>query len=217
MIKVWGRKSSSNVQCLLWCLEELGLRYERIDAGFKYGVVDTPEYLKMNPNGTVPTLIDTDKDDGTARFESAALLRYLQSAYGEGTLKPSTPTEQTTVDQWAEWAKINVALNFTAPVFWRVVRTAPSKQDPQAIAAAVDTLEHYLAMANARLARQPFLATDKLSIADIQFGHTLYRYYEIDIQRAALNNVEQYYRRLCQRPAYRNTVMTSYEELRVTD
>ena len=60
MIKIWGRKSSSNVQAVLWCLEILQLPYERLDAGFTYGVVDTPGYLELNPNGTVPTIVDTD-------------------------------------------------------------------------------------------------------------------------------------------------------------
>lgn len=56
MLKVWGRASSSNVQAVMWCIAELGLEYERIDAGHIYGVVDTPEYLALNPNGTNPTL-----------------------------------------------------------------------------------------------------------------------------------------------------------------
>jgi len=58
MITVWGRASSSNVQATLWCLAELGLEFDRIDAGFIYGVTDTPAYLEMNPNGFVPTLVD---------------------------------------------------------------------------------------------------------------------------------------------------------------
>ena len=78
MLKVWGRRSSSNVEALLWCLEELNLGYERIDAGFIYGVVDTPEYLAMNPNGTVPTLQD---GDGPPLWETGAILRYIAGAY----------------------------------------------------------------------------------------------------------------------------------------
>jgi len=60
MIKVWGRATSSNVQVVMWCLAELDLPVERTDAGFTYGVTDTPEYLAMNPNGTVPTIQDGD-------------------------------------------------------------------------------------------------------------------------------------------------------------
>jgi glutathione S-transferase len=58
MLKIWGRKNSSNVRKPLWAAEELGLAYEAIDAGGAFGVVDTPEYRAMNPNGRVPVIED---------------------------------------------------------------------------------------------------------------------------------------------------------------
>lgn len=58
MLTIWGRKSSSNVQALMWCIGELGLPYERHDIGHRYGGNDTPRYLAMNPNGLVPVLSD---------------------------------------------------------------------------------------------------------------------------------------------------------------
>ncbi len=79
MLKVWGRKSSSNVQALMWCIGELELAFERIDAGFIYGQVETPEYLSINPNGTVPTLQDGNNQP---LWETAAILRYLADFYG---------------------------------------------------------------------------------------------------------------------------------------
>jgi len=71
MLTVWGRKSSSNVQALMWCIGELGLAYERIDAGFKYGVNDTVEFLAMNPNGTVPVLREDDGEPPANPLEPA--------------------------------------------------------------------------------------------------------------------------------------------------
>src|SRR5207244_12007598 len=50
MLKIWGRTNSVNVKKALWCAEELGLPYERTDAGLQHGVVDTPDYRQMNPN-----------------------------------------------------------------------------------------------------------------------------------------------------------------------
>ena len=58
MLTIWGRKTSSNVQALMWCVGELGLAYERHDVGHKYGGNDTGAFLQMNPNGTVPVLRD---------------------------------------------------------------------------------------------------------------------------------------------------------------
>ena len=59
-IDIRGQKSSVNVQSVLWCLEELDLAYRRIDAGLSHGVVSTPAFLEMNPNGKVPVLVDGD-------------------------------------------------------------------------------------------------------------------------------------------------------------
>ena len=79
MITVWGRRSSSYVQATLWCLAELGLEFERIDASLHHGVTNTPEYLAMNPSGQVPTLVD---GSNPPLFESSAIIRYLAGRYG---------------------------------------------------------------------------------------------------------------------------------------
>ena len=213
-ITVWGRLSSSNVQVVLWCLDELGLDFKRIDAGFTYGVADTPQYLDMNPNGTIPTLIDGELPP---IFESGAILRYLAASYATDPFWPSDPVARAQIDKWAEWAKINIANLFTAPVFWQVVRTAPSRQDPEMIARNIAALTRYLEIAEARLAKHDYLAGDKFTLADIQMGHCLYRYFDIDILRADLPCLRRYYDRLCQRAAFAKYVMVDYSELRVTD
>ena len=82
MLKIWGRTTSINVQKVLWCCAELDLKYDRVDAGGKFGVNNTPEYLAMNPNGLVPTI----QDDGLTLWESHAIVRYLSRKHGKGTL-----------------------------------------------------------------------------------------------------------------------------------
>jgi hypothetical protein len=61
-IKLWGIPKSINVQKVLWALDELGLKYERIDAGGPAGRNKDADYLSLNPNGLIPTL----QDDGAA-------------------------------------------------------------------------------------------------------------------------------------------------------
>ncbi|MEZ2220534.1 glutathione S-transferase family protein [Rhizobium sp. RCC_161_2] len=212
MLTVWGRKSSSNVQALMWCIGELGLDYKRIDAGFTYGVVDTPEFLAMNPNGTVPVLRDGDSEP---LWETGAILRYLAEQYAAEDFWPKEPGRRVKIDKWAEWAKLNVALNFTAPVFWRVVRTARALRDDAAISAALALLGKKFDIAETQLEQHRFLAGEKLTLADIQFGHVLYRYFDIDIPRPPRPRLERYYRNLTERPAFQEHVMVSYEELRV--
>ncbi len=214
MLKIWGRQSSSNVQALMWCVGELGLDYERTDAGLTYGGVNTPEYLAMNPNRTIPTIQD---GANPPMWETGAILRHLANAYAPDEFWPKDPVARANVDQWAEWSKLNIALNFTRPVFWHVVRTPPSKQDPAALRHALGVFHKFLDIAEARLSAYPYLAGRHFTLADIQFGHCLFRYFDIDIARRGHPHLQRYYNALSARPPYAEHVMISYEELRQTD
>jgi glutathione S-transferase len=214
MIRILGRASSSNVQALMWCVGELGLEYEREDVGLMYGGNDTAEFLAMNPNGTVPVLMD---GDAPAIWETGAILRYLSSKYGSDTFWPADYCARAKVDKWAEWAKLNIAGRFTVPVFWRVVRTAPSQRNQQAIDDGLAALGKFLAVAEQQLAQNEYLVSSDFSLADIQLGHVLYRYFDIDIDRADFPCIRKYSERLAERAEYRKHVMISYDELRVED
>lgn len=211
MLTVWGRRTSSNVQALMWCIAELGLDYVRHDIGHKFGGNDTPEFLAMNPNGLVPVLRDGADEP---LWETGAILRYLAGKYGDAPFWPKDVAARAQIDKWAEWSKVTVAAGFTMPIFWRVVRTAPKDRDPVAIARAVAELGHLLDIAEPRLARTAFLCGGDLTLADIQFGHILYRYFDIAVERPDHPALRRYYDRLAARPAYREHVMVSYEDLR---
>ncbi len=211
MIKVWGRKTSSNVQVVMWSIAELGLPHERYDFGHRYGGVDTLEFLAMNPNGTVPVVRD---EDGEPLWESSAILRYLANRYGRSPYWPADLSARTQIDKWAEWSKVNIALNFTGPIFWQAVRTPPESRDANALKRAIRVLDRYLDIAERRLTSAPFLCGDDLTLADVQFGHLLYRYFDLNIERPERGGLRSYYERLVARPAYREHVMIPYDELR---
>ncbi|MEM1264965.1 MAG: glutathione S-transferase family protein [Pseudomonadota bacterium] len=211
MLEIWGRRSSSNVQALMWCVGELGLEHTRHDAGFIYGVTDTDAFAAMNPNRTVPVLRD---EGGDPLWETGAILRYLAEVYGSASFWPKDPKHRAEVDKWAEWAKINVAQGFTGPVFWRVVRTPEDQRDAHAIAAALKALDAKLSIAEDRLQTREWLAGADFTLADIQFGHVLYRYFDIEIDRPDWQALRRYGERLMDRPAYREHVAISYDELR---
>ena len=99
MLKIWGRVNSVNVKKALWAAEELGLKYERINAGMEHGVNKTPEYLRMNPTGLVPTI----DDDGFTLWESHSIVRYLAAKHGAGTLWPTDVKARADVDRWMDW------------------------------------------------------------------------------------------------------------------
>ncbi len=211
MLQVWGRRTSSNVQSVMWCIGELGLDYKRYDVGQRFGGTDTPEFAAMNPNRLVPVLQD---GDNKPLWESGAILRYLANRYASGPFWPEELVARTEVDRWAEWSKITVASAFTGPIFWRVVRTPKAKQDPAAIRQAVKAFERVLMIAGKQLREHRYLAGPDFTLADIQFGHVLYRYFEIEIERANLPAIRRYYDALTERPAYQEHVMVSYEDLR---
>ncbi len=212
MYTVFGRATSSNVQALLWGLEELWLAYNRLDYGENFGGLDTLEFRAMNPHGKIPVL----KLGGRAIFETPAILRYLAAEHGTDQFWPSDPLKRSEVDMWAEWAKHDIAEAFTGPVFWEAVRKCAANRDPDLIQRNLARFENQLALVDPRLSKTEFICGSVLTLADIQFGHVLYRYFDAGLKRRDLPAVANYYERLKTRTAYRKTVMISYEALQNT-
>ncbi len=212
MITVLGRATSVNVQFVMWAVAELGLEHERLDYGGEYGGNDTPEFLAMNPNGLVPVL----RDGELALFESAAILRYLGRAYGSDTFWPRDPARLSALDQWAEWGKVTFAVGMS-PLFWGLVRTPPSRRDPEAIRRAAAKIAPLARILDARIGEGPWIAGDHFTFADVAVGHYLYRYYTLPFERTATPQLDAYYARLQDRPAYREHAMVSWEGLVAKD
>jgi glutathione S-transferase len=99
-------------------------------------------------------------------------------------------------------------------VFWAVVRTPADRRDRTAINDLTKQLTGHYELLDRQLATRPYLVGDRFSLADIAVGVTLYRYFEMEIERPALANLHAWYKRLRERPAFRDHVMISFEELR---
>lgn len=202
MIKLWGRTNSINVMKPLWCLNEIGLEYERIDAGMSYGVVDTSEYRSKNPNGRVPTLEDGD----LVLWESNAIVRYLCAAYASGTLYPQDAAVRAIADQWMDWQQTSLLADITF-IFWGLVRGRKENQDPELIGAASQRLGALWRMLDAQLEGREYILGDAFTMADIPLGAFVWRWTNLDIERPLLENVQAWHERLKQRPAFRKHVM----------
>lgn len=208
---IHGRKTSSNVQTVMWAVGELTLDHERLDIGGAFGGNDTDAYLAMNPMGLVPTL----QDGPLTLFESCAIVRYLGARYGDQTFWPDDPAERARLDQWAEWAKGTFSRTLQYEIFWTLIRTPRAERDADALAAGVRTIARFAAMLDARLGNGPYLAGADLSFADIIVGHILFRYYTLDFDRAQTPHLDAYYKRLSDRQAFRDHVMVDYSSLKV--
>lgn len=198
MLKIWGRINSINVQKVLWTVEELGIAHERVDAGMKFGVVKEPWYLKMNPNGLVPTI----DDDGFVLWESNAVLRYLFAKYG----KPQSLEQRADADRWMEWYSTTYAPK-VAPIFLGLIRTPPEQRNMPAIETARKTVIDSLKILDEHLAGRAFMCGSEFGMGDIPLGAGVYRWYNLPIERPSYPNVEAWYKRLSERPAYRKHIM----------
>ncbi|MBU6959121.1 glutathione S-transferase [Pseudomonas sp. CVAP len=205
MLKIWGRKNSSNVRKALWCAEELGLTYETQDAGGAFGGVDTPEYRAMNPNGRIPVI----EDDGFVLWESNTIVRYLAARHAaDSNWYPADVQARANAEKWMDWTTSSFAEPFRQ-VFWGVLRTPVDQQDWVAINAAQKTCEKLLSMVDQALAQQPYLSGDEIGAGDIPLGSFIYAWFEMPIERAPMPHLQAWYARLKQRPAYQKAVMTA--------
>ncbi|MFR0688056.1 glutathione S-transferase [Enterobacterales bacterium AE_CKDN230030158-1A_HGKHYDSX7] len=202
MLKIWGRKNSSNVRKALWCAEEAGLAYERIDAGGAFGLVNDAPYRSLNPNGVVPTL----DDDGFILWESNAIVRYLAARYAPA-LYPQDLQQRASAEKWMDWTTSSFAAPFRT-VFWGTLRTPAEQRDAVAIQAAIDTCVALLAIPEATLATQPYLTGEQFGMGDIPLGSFIYAWFEMPIERPAQPHLQAWYERLKARRAYRDAVMT---------
>lgn len=205
MLKIWGRKNSSNVRKALWCAEELGVPYESLAAGGAFGVVDTPEYRAMNPNGRVPVI----EDDGFVLWESNTIVRYLADNYAPGSAwSPRDPQARASAEKWMDWTTSSFAGPFR-DVFWGILRTPAEQQDWLQINAAQKACAELLSMADQVLAAQPYLSGAEIGVGDIPLGSFIYAWFEMPIERPPMRHLEAWYARLKQRPAYQRAVMTA--------
>ena len=202
MLVVWGRNNSVNVQKALWCCEEIGLEYSRIDAGLAFGVVNTPEYRKLNPNGVVPTI----DDDGFVLWESNAVVRYLAAKHSEGRLWPRDVVTRANADRWMDWQTTTLwpALR---PLFMGLVRTPAEKRDPRALEESRLKSAQVLSILEGYLGTRKFAAGEEFTMGDIPLGCAVWRWMALPIERPPLPNVRRWFDALAQRPAYRKAVM----------
>jgi glutathione S-transferase len=198
-LTIWGRTNSVNVQKVLWCLHELGLPYQRIDAGMAFGRNNEPEYLAMNPNGRVPTLVEGD----FVLWESNSIMRYLVLAHGQGSsLYPQAAKPRAGVDRWLDWT-LSTLQPVDRPVFWALVRTPAAQRNMVAIQKDADAEAVQWRIVDAQLATRRFIEGDDLTIADIALGAYARRWFGVEgISKPKLVHLERWFAQFASRPGF---------------
>jgi glutathione S-transferase len=202
MLTLWGRPNSINVQKVLWTLAEVDTPFELVHAGREFGVVDTPQYLAMNPNGKVPTL----RDGELVLWESNAMVRYLCARYGDGTLYATDLAVRADGERWMDWCTSTVSPVMT-PLFFGLIRTPLAQRNQDEISAAAVTMNDLAGTVDAALAGRDYLAGNAFSMADIPLGCYIYRWSALPVDRSRYANLEAWQARLAGRDAFRRHVM----------
>jgi glutathione S-transferase len=203
MLTIYGRTNSANVQKVLWCLAELGVPYQRIDAGLAHGRNNEPWYLALNPNGRVPLLVD----GAFSLWESNTIVRYLASKHGLGSLCPSTHEARALAERWMDWQLSTLAAPVSS-VFQALYRNSPEQRDAATIERHTREANRAVRLLEAHLARQPFVAGSDFSMGDLAVGTMVHRWLEMaGIERPPLPASHAWRARLAERPAFRAHVM----------
>lgn len=203
MLKIWGRANSINVQKVLWCCGELGLQYDRIDAGNEFGVTKTPEYRALNPNSLVPTIEDGDFQ----LWESNVIVRYLAQKHDPERLFPADIRTRFDAERWMDW-QATVFWPALRPLFIELIRTSPENRDAAVIARAEGLSLAAARILDTRLSDRAFLAGERFSMGDIPAATTVHRWYALDIHHPELPNLRRWYELMKQRQPFRAIVMT---------
>ena len=158
MITLYGITRSRALRCL-WMLEELGVPYQRELVA--QADVHAPDYLRINPNGHIPTL----KDGELVLWESLAINLYLADTYGKG-LWPASVADRGRCYQWSIWAMTELeGLLLTA---MRHRSSLPeAERDPAAAAKAEESARKPFGVLEAVLASRPYLLGAEFSVADL--------------------------------------------------
>ncbi|MBC8717515.1 glutathione S-transferase [Ochrobactrum sp. Marseille-Q0166] len=203
MLKIWGRINSTNVKKVLWAAEELGLAYDQIDVGGKFGGLKNADFLARNPNGLIPLL----EDEHTTLWESNVIVRYLAASHPNGGLWIENVAERAEAEKWMDWSSTTLYNDFR-DIMMHLIRLPKEERDPAILQRGIDGLTRSLQIAEDALSNQPWLSGKDFGIGDIPLGCYAYAWFEFEISRPSMPHLENWYRRLAQRKAYRKAVMT---------
>lgn len=185
MITVCGHEGGLCLKQVLWCLDELDLPFRRIEVA---------------PDGPRPALFS---DGGLSLDAPQAVLEHLARRHGGAVLRPATPDEQARAARWLDWSAVALWPDIrTVVAQW--LQTTARWRDLPVLRAASARLEDNWALADALLARQPYLAGARFGMADISFGVMAHTWIEVELEsRPRLAHFNAWYDRIAARRGFR--------------
>ncbi len=175
-------------------LEELGVNYELHAINFAENEQKSEAYTALNPNGRIPTIVDTEADNFVV-FESGAIMVYLAEKYGQ--LMPADVKGKSLVMQWLMFQMSGIGpMMGQANVFYRYF--------PEKVPAAIDRYQNEVArlfgVLDKRLQDNEFLAGD-YSIADIANWCWVHTHNWSGVELTPFKHLKRWTNQIGQRPA----------------
>ncbi len=194
-IKIYG-PTASRAARTLWIVHELGIPFEHVPIEMKD--LKAPDYLKINPNGKVPTLVDGD----FKLFESMAINLYLAAKHGKAGFMPTTLEDQALCWQWSFWGMTEVEKPLLT-ILIDMFMTAPDKRKPEAVAEAQKALPKPISVLNGALQGRDYLLGSTFTVADLNLASILSWSRPIKFDFGPYPNVAAWLDRCLARPAYK--------------
>lgn len=162
MLTIYGSDLSAPAVKVRFVANYLGLKYEYKKVDLRAGDHKKPEFLKINPVGKVPVI----DDDGFVLAESGAIIKYLSEKV-KSPLYPQGLKERAVQDQWIDFLTLHVGVAFQKIVYNRIF--APRRNipvDETALREGQQFLDRFLPVVEAQLAKSPYIAGDRITLAD---------------------------------------------------
>jgi glutathione S-transferase len=200
MIVVHGRANSSNVQKVVWLFDEIGLSFERIDRGGRFGGLDDADYRALNPNGLVPTVIDGD----LVLWESHAILRHYARQHPATGLFPGDAADAARTDMLLDWNITTLWPPMRVP-YLAVERQGRPRESAE-VQQALDRLHRPLDILEGLLDGRDYIGGG-FGIGDIPAAVSLSRWLFLGRSLEAWPAVAAWYRRCAARPAFQARIV----------
>ena len=202
MLTVYGRKSSANVQKVRWICSEVNLEFKTEIVGGKYGGLTSPEFIRLNPNSTIPVL----KDGDFILYESNSIIKYISDKFD--ILKSDTQEKIALNNQWIDWSSSVFGLNCSTYTVHNML--LPIEQRNTALASeAKKKIYSCFELLNKQLEKTNYLLDNELSLADIPVGCWINRCVVLGLEIAEFKSLEKLYINLKERRAFKTEVFSA--------
>jgi len=166
MLQLYGNPRSRAMRCL-WMLEEMGQPYQLIEKSTRTEELHSAEYLRLNPNARIPTLVDGD----VVLWESMAINLYLAQKY-EGPMHCAGPAVLGLAAQWSFWAMLETEMLLLDLLQHRAVLPEFARDASHAERDEL-LLRKPLGLLNGALSGREFLASGEFTVADLNVASIL--------------------------------------------